>query len=282
MALEGGTAAEVTVMTYNIWYPHHRDEVARVVRELAPDVLVVNETPKAPFIWRWRCRRLVDSWGMRYAAGGRDAGSNLICVSGRVAVVATSVRRLRQPLCKPRRGVVAARLRVAGAELAVVGVHLSLIASSRPGEAAQAVAVATALTGPVVVAGDLNEGPRGRAWQVFRDAGYADAAAQSLPSDQAGDAGEVAGQPGASPSDAAADAAADAGAADAGNAGDPTYPSWRPVERIDALLVRGAEVRGAGVPDLPAGVLAAASDHLPVVAHLALPRRELAGPWRRL
>lgn len=238
---EASAAAEVTVMTYNIWWPHHRDEVARVVRELAPDVLVVNETPKAPLIWRWRCRRLVEGWGMRYVAGGRNAGSNLICVSDRVAVVATSVRRLRQPLCKPRRGVVTARLRVAGAELAVVGVHLSLIASSRPSEAAVAVAGAAALSGLVVMAGDLNEEPHGRAWQVFREAGYADAAAGSE-----------------------------------GAAGEPTYPSWRPVKRIDALLVRGLEVRDAGVPDLPAGVLAAASDHLPVLAHLVLPPADKA------
>jgi len=213
-------------MTYNVYGARYRTPLRQVVKAVAPDVLVVNETPKAPLLWRWQCDRLARSWGMRRAGGGRDAGSNMICVSPRVDVVWTSARRLGQPRFKPRRGIVAVQCAVDGVEFGVVGVHLSLLRWSRPSEAAAALADAQRLQGPLILAGDFNERPNEPSWEIFRNAGLVDHA-----------------DPEAFTSQAAT-----------------------PNKRIDGLLVRGAVVLSHAVPDLPPGELAAASDHLPVVA----------------
>lgn len=220
----------ITVVSYNILGARYRKPLRSAVVALAPDVLVVSETPKVPLIWRWQCNRLARSWGMRRAAGGRDAGSNMICVSDRVEVRASAARRLKQPRFQPRRGIVTVQCAVDGIEFGVVGVHLSLRQESRAGEAVEAVADAVALRGALLVCGDFNEGPHRPAWQVFRDAGLVDF----------GDAAAV------------------------------TSPADAPRNRIDGLLVRGAEVREHAVPDLGDDLLARASDHLPVLARIVL------------
>lgn len=221
----------VTVVTYNVYGARYRSALARAVRAMAPDVLVVNETPKIPLIWRWQCDRLARSWGMRRAAGGRDAGSNMICVSPRVDVAATSARRLRQPRFKPRRGVVTVQGVVDGIEFGVVGVHLSLMEWSRPTESTAALADAARLHGPLILAGDFNERPNGPSWQAFREAGLVDHADPK----------------------------------------DFTSNAVTPVKRIDGLLVRGLTVEEHGIPDIPHDLLAAASDHLPVLAVIQTP-----------
>lgn len=224
-------------MTYNIWWPRNRDGVADVVRRLAPDVLLVQETPKAVVAWRWQCERLGRLWNMRRVVGGRDAGSNMICVSSRVQVRRVSARRLPQPLFQPRRGIAAAQCEVAGLEFGVVSMHLSLLPESRPAEVLQVVAAANRLRGPVVVGGDLNERPGRPAWLLLREAGFADHA----------------------------------------RAGDMTYSSVEPRKRIDGLLLRGFRARAVGVPDLPDSLYAEASDHRPVMATLSLGRSGLDG-----
>lgn len=222
--------ALLTVVSYNIYGARYPQELRAAVLALAPDVLVVSETPKVPLIWRWQCDRLAGSWGMRRAGGGRDAGSNMICVSPRVDVLDTTARRLPQPRFQPRRGVVTAQCAIDGVEFGVVGVHLSLRKPSRPLEAAEAVLDSAWLRGPLLVCGDFNEGPHGPAWQVFRDAGLVDAA-------------------------------------------DPTAvtsPAAAPASRIDAVLVRGVDVREHVVPDPGDGLLPRASDHLPVLARVVI------------
>jgi len=222
--------AVITVVSYNIYGARYRPQLRSAVVALAPDVLVVNETPKLPLLWRWQCNRLARSWGMRRAGGGRDAGSNMICVSRRVEVRSTSARRLPQPRFKPRRGVVTAQCSVGGVEFAVVGVHLSLLRRSRPAEAAEAVTDAGPLRGALLLCGDFNEGPDKPAWKVFRDIGLVDHADRSA----------------------------------------STSTARAPVNRIDGLLVRGAEVLEHVVPDLPDRLLEEASDHLPVLARVVI------------
>lgn len=221
----------VRVLTYNVAGARHRTPLADVVRGVAPDVLVVNETPKLPLVWRWQCARLAAEWGSTRAAGGRDAGSNMICVSDRVQVLSTSARRLGQPLFAPRRGIVTAQCRVDGVEFGVVGVHLSLVAESRAVEAEKAVAAADSLTGPVVICGDLNELPGRPAWRVLHRAGFTDF----------------------------------------GDDTDMTFSSAQRVKRIDAVLVRDATASLYGVPEVGVERLRAASDHCPVQAVIDLP-----------
>jgi endonuclease/exonuclease/phosphatase family metal-dependent hydrolase len=220
----------VTFATYNVYGGRYRKPLAQVVTAMSPDVLVVNETPKLPLVWRWQCDRLARSWGMRRAAGGRDAGSNMICVSSRVDVADSTARRLEQPPLKPRRGIVTAQCVVEGVEFGVVGVHLSLLAESRPTEAAAALADASRLRGPLILCGDFNERPDGPCWQAFREAGFVDHADAEAFTSQA----------------------------------------LTPHKRIDGLLVRGAPVIEHVVPDLGRDLLAVASDHLPVLARIEL------------
>lgn len=220
----------VRVLTYNIAGARRRSALGDVVRAVAPDVLVVNETPKLPLVWRWQCARLAAEWRLVRAAGGRDAGSNMICLSPRVQLLGSSARRLGQPLFAPRRGVVSAQCAVDGMQFGVVGVHLSLFAERRVAEAEQAVLAAHALRGPVILCGDLNEPPGRSAWRALHAAGFVDFGADAK----------------------------------------MTFTSTDPVKRIDAVLVRGAGVSSYGVPDVGTEALGAASDHCPVQAVVEL------------
>lgn len=224
----GFQVAVITVVSYNVYGARHREALHEVLTRLAPDVLVVNEAPKLPFGWRRQCDRLARSAGLRRAAGGKDAGGNMICVSPRVSVESSTARRLAQPPFAPRRGIVTAQCEVDGVQFGVVGIHLSLSGASRPAEAAEAVADMGRLHGPLVLCGDLNERPEMACWKVFRGIGFVDPA-----------------EPGAF-----------------------TWTAADPSQRIDGLLVRGAQALQHVVPDLPSSLLATASDHLPVLARL--------------
>ena len=222
----------VRVATYNILMGgRNGSDLHRVVRATAPDVLLVNESPKTPFLWRRRARSLAEAWGMSYVVGGRPAGSNMITTAWPVGIKARGAETLDQPLFQPRRGIAWAQLRVEGRLLGVVCCHLSLDRQRRLTETERVLDVANRLRGPVVVGGDLNETPDGPVWQGFTRAGYVDH----------------------------------------GSRRHRTYPAHDPVKRIDALLVRGAvDVLSHGVPNLDPAILAAASDHLPLLVTLRL------------
>lgn len=219
-------------MTYNILMGgRNGSDLHRVVRAVAPDVLLVNESPKTPFLWKRRARRLADAWDMRYVVGGRPAGSNMITTAPTLGVKTQGAETIKQPLFQPRRGVAWAQLRVQGQLVGAVSCHLSLDRERRLREVDTVLRIADRLRGPVVVGGDLNEAPDGPVWQRFARAGYVDHGTRT----------------------------------------DRTYPPDGPVKRIDALLVRGgADVVDHGVPEVDPALLASASDHLPVVATLRL------------
>jgi endonuclease/exonuclease/phosphatase family metal-dependent hydrolase len=220
------------VMTYNIQLGGRRGQpLHEVVRAVAPDVLLVNESPKRPLRWRRDCRHLAARWHLRYVAGGRPAGSNMLAVAPVIGVKSTLVEVLPQPFTAPRRGIVAAQLHVRGRLVGVVSCHLSLDRDRRRREVARVIEVASDLRGPVVLAGDLNETPDGPSWAALRRAGFVDH----------------------------------------GGSGWRTFPSDDPDRRIDALLVRGfAEVLHHGDPGVDPDLLAAASDHRPVLAELEI------------
>jgi len=227
------------LLGYNIFRGgRNRRALAEVVRAVDPDLVVVNECPKAPLLWRAGCASLAEEWGMRVVAGGRPAGSNLLLARPGLEVRRSVAFRIPQPSFAPRRGVVAAQLRVEGRLLGVVGCHLSLDRDSHDAEVRAVVGAAAGLRGPVVLAGDLNEAPGGASWTRFARAGFVD--------------------PAASEPDAAQWA---------------TFPADAPRKRIDAVLVRGGlVVRHLGDPGVPADLLARASDHRPVLAEVELGR----------
>ncbi len=169
---------------------------------------------------------------MRFVTGGRPAGSNMIVVAPGVAVKSSGSEVLSQPLFQPRRGIAWAQLRVGGRLVGAVSCHLSLDRERRVKEVDRVIAVARRLRGPVVVAGDLNEPPDGPSWQRLRQAGFVDHGSKKW----------------------------------------RTFPADQPEKRIDALLVRGdVTVVAHGDPGVRDELLAAGSDHRPVLAVLDLP-----------
>lgn len=217
----------VRILSYNILMGGRRGAALdEVVRGVAPDILVVAEAPKLPVLGDRRSRRLCERWNMSRVIGGRAAGSNLILTSSRVAPVVSSSVVLPTPRFAPRRGVVAARFRVDGVELSVVGCHLSLGQAERLHEAAEVIRLADGLGEPCVIAGDLNDVPESATWELFQECGFEDH----------------------------------------GTSAWPTFPSDAPTKRIDAILTKGLRVLSHGDPGVDPELLAAASDHRPVLA----------------
>lgn len=222
----------VRLLTYNVLGGKARVALRSVVQAVAPDVMVANESPQVPLLWRWQCPSLARDWDLQHVAGGRNAGRNMICAQHHIGVAQTHVQRIKQPRFAPIRGVVSAQLQVDSHRFGVVGCHLGLDPESRVTQVQRVLRAAERLEGPVVVAGDLNEPPKGPAWQALRDAGFADH----------------------------------------GDPEDLTFPAEHPTKRIDALLVRGdVKVGRHRIPGIQPELLRLASDHLPVVATLTWP-----------
>ncbi|NMO53104.1 endonuclease [Actinoplanes sp. TBRC 11911] len=156
-------------MSYNVHgLKDDRAALISLIRECAPDVLIVQEAPRR---WRWRhkCAALADDTGLLFAAGGMPALGNLLLVDMRVRVHDTWC--VRYPLTPGRhmRGAVFARASVHGASFTLSGSHLATDPAERPAQAALWKESLAALEGPVIAAGDLNEGPGGGAWRTVGD-----------------------------------------------------------------------------------------------------------------
>ena len=166
------------VLSYNVHgLRDDRSALTGLIRDLEPDVVVVQEAPRR-FRWRHKCAALADDAGMVVAAGGLPALGNLILVTLRVKVHDTWC--LRYPLTPGRhlRGAAFARCSVKDARFTVSGSHLATDPVERPAQAALWKSALVAVDGPMVAAGDLNEGPGGGAWRTVADgfAGPRDAA----------------------------------------------------------------------------------------------------------
>jgi endonuclease/exonuclease/phosphatase family metal-dependent hydrolase len=156
-------------MSYNVHgLSDDRAALTGLIRDLAPDVLVVQEAPRR-FRWRHKCAALADDVGLVFGAGGLPALGNLILLSLRVRVEQTWC--LRYPLTPGRhlRGAAFVRGSVRGAGFTVSGSHLATDPTERPDQAAVWKQALTSAEGPVIAAGDLNEGPGGGAWRTVED-----------------------------------------------------------------------------------------------------------------
>jgi endonuclease/exonuclease/phosphatase family metal-dependent hydrolase len=157
-------------MTWNV--RSLRDDaagVARVLREAAPDVVLVQEAPR---LWRWRsaCARLARTSGLVVVTGGRPAAGNLVLCSMRVRVVSTRDVLLPRVPRLHRRGAATAVLEVDGRRLSVLGTHLDLDAVARVASARQ-----LRKSSYDVIGADVNEEPGGPAWAEL-SAGLVDVA----------------------------------------------------------------------------------------------------------
>jgi endonuclease/exonuclease/phosphatase family metal-dependent hydrolase len=155
-----------------------RAALTGLVRDLAPDVVVVQEAPRR-FRWRTKCAALADDFGMVVAAGGLPSLGNLLLVSLRVRV--HEAWSLRYPLTPGRhlRGAAFARCTVRGARFTISGSHLATDPVERPAQAERWKEELSRIEGPLIAGGDLNEGPGGGAWRTVAD-GFAPNSSSSL------------------------------------------------------------------------------------------------------
>ncbi|MDT0301067.1 endonuclease/exonuclease/phosphatase family protein [Streptomonospora wellingtoniae] len=214
------------------------DAVARVVGACAPDVVCLQEVPDL-LRWQSRRRRLDRSVGMVPAISRRTGGLAVLYRPG-LEVHRVGHRVLRRYPGLRVRTLSMVALQVEGVPLLIACTRLDQHPGARLHHAGEAVdrlaAFAAENPGPFVLAADVACRPEDTAWRLLT-AGLRDAAAEHP------------------------------------WGGSATFPAHAPSHRVDGVFASGdVLVRRAGVPvDLvdPAD-LAAASDHLPVLADIAL------------
>ena len=139
---------------------------ARVIRAIDPDVLCLQEVPRRLFS-TFRVSAFAARCGLYWSGRHRGSGGTTIFTSLRVQVAESRHHSLRVARLQRTRGYAVARVASPGHQpLVVASVHLSLDAAERERHAGQ-VLKGISGGGPVVLAGDLNEGETGRAWQLF-------------------------------------------------------------------------------------------------------------------
>ncbi len=221
------------VVVYNVrGFRDGLDLVAKVAGHFRPDLVLLNETGA-----RRRLRRFAKRMEMRVAADPlsfpRRRVKNAVLVRPPWRVVGHRLHRFAGSRNLYPRGALIAHVGRAGHRLWAVAVHLGLNPVERRHHVEELADLLRGLWGPLVLGGDLNEAPGGRAVRFLADR-YWDA--WLLGGDVAGD----------------------------------TFPSDEPSARIDYLFVsEGVRVERVIVPPTPDA--RAASDHRPVVAELVLP-----------
>ncbi len=227
------------VLSYNV--RSLRDDVhavVRVIRRIAPDVVCVQEAPRF-FRWRFKIADLARRANLSYVAGGRHAGATAILVAPRVDVRDRIERQFTKTRGLHQRGATMVKLQVAGAELTATSIHMSLDGDERVRHLAELRELVETIPAPHrLIAGDVNETPDKPLWrglaEVMQDA-YACAP----------------------------------------SGGELTYSADRPRRRIDGVFVtEGIKVLTCGVPQEPDALrdYVRATDHLPLVAELRIPR----------
>jgi endonuclease/exonuclease/phosphatase family metal-dependent hydrolase len=201
-----------------------------------PDLLLVQEYGP-PYRLRAFGKALGMDWASSFAPFNRLRNAVLFRSPWRL--VQSETRRLSKTKGQYRRGFVLARLETKHDVVNAVSVHLGLSSRERPRHAAELLTTLRELDGPIVVGGDLNEGPDGDAVAALT------AELRSGRSIAGGD--------------------------------HPTFPADGPSAGIDDVLVAGgAAIASFRVGESDA--VRKASDHRPVVADLELlPRPRSVG-----
>jgi endonuclease/exonuclease/phosphatase family metal-dependent hydrolase len=220
-------------MTYNLrGLRHGVDLVAEAIASQAPDIVLVQESGP-----RRRFRRLAEALSLRPASDPfspfRRRIQNAILVRPPLEISSSRLHRFSRGQRWYPRGALVAHVGGPAISLSVASVHLGTRPRDRRRHGRELLALARALGSPLVLGGDLNEGPEGATARLV--------------------AGEL----------------VDAWAT-AGSGIGETITAWDRRARIDYVLVsRDVRPLTCRVPDEPA--VAAASDHLPVLADLTIP-----------
>ena len=211
------------------------DALARVMREIAPEVAIIQEAPR--FLrWRSTCAALARRAGLVQVAGGRTAGANLILSSLAVQVVATRDIPFSTDRNLHHRGAALALLKLGGSEFGVAGTHLDLLEAPRLRHLDELAAIAAEVVparAPLIVGGDINAVPGSATWSRLARFGT--------------------------------DAWTAVGAADGFS-----YPSTGPVRRIDAVFL-DPRIKPLRAEVLDSPDIHIATDHRPLVVELELP-----------
>jgi endonuclease/exonuclease/phosphatase family metal-dependent hydrolase len=135
--------------------------VAKAIRALSPDVVLVQEAPR---LWRWRskCAQLARESGLVVVTGGRPAAGNLVMCAMRVRVASSYDVLLPKRPGLHRRGAATAVLELDGRQLSVLGTHLDVDAAARLDSAQRLRA-----QDYDVIGADLNEEPGNPAWNAL-------------------------------------------------------------------------------------------------------------------
>jgi endonuclease/exonuclease/phosphatase family metal-dependent hydrolase len=222
------------VVVYNVrGFRDGLDDVARVVKHFEPDLVLLNETGS-----RRSLRRFANALGLEAA---RDPWTPLRRRVKTAVLVRPPWRILEHRLHRfadvretwyPR-GALVAHVGHAGRRLWILAIHLGLHPLERLHAAEELADLARGLDGPVLIGGDCNEAPDGRA-MAFLGERFWDT--WLLGGDAAGE----------------------------------TFPATDPTARIDYLFVsEQLKVERVLVPQVMPEARTA-SDHLPVVAELRL------------
>ncbi len=164
----------IRVVVYNV--RGFRDDVAglvRLVEHFRPDVVLLNESGA-----RWRLRRFSRAVAMPAAADPwsplRRRVKDAVLVRPPWRIAEHRLHRFDGSARWYPRGAVLARLETDGATVWAIAIHLGLHPVERRRHAEELRSLTDALDAPVLIGGDLNERPDGRAVDVlvrrFRDA----------------------------------------------------------------------------------------------------------------
>ncbi|QGN57559.1 endonuclease/exonuclease/phosphatase family protein [Nostocoides sp. HKS02] len=166
----GASGGSLRVASYNLKdLALDRAAAARVVRQIDPDVLCLQEVPRRLFS-TWRVSSFAAECGMSWSGRHRGSGGTTIFTSPRVHVAQSQHVRLAVPAMRRTRGYAVTLVGPAGHQpLVVASIHLGLDPAERERHAGQILA-AVASGGPVVLAGDVNEVETGRAWASIASA----------------------------------------------------------------------------------------------------------------
>lgn len=226
--------SRLRVLVYNVHgFRSGVRRVARAVADERPDVALLNEAGDRLQLW-WLARKM----GMKVAAHGlRPFGgvTNAVLLRPPWRAVHAEVIPFSRTGRLHRRGAVVVRARRAGDLVTVASVHLGLSEDERLRHAREATDALAGTPPPVVLGGDLNEGPTGKAATWIADRLWD---AWLRPAGRTEGSGE-------------------------------TFPAREPEARIDYLFVSdGVRVERCWISASPHA--AEASDHLPLLADVVV------------
>jgi endonuclease/exonuclease/phosphatase family metal-dependent hydrolase len=156
-ATSASVSAGVRALCYDVnGLRGDRQAMDAMVRELAPDVVIVQGAPRR-VRWRTRCADMADRFGLVYAGGGEPSLGNVVLVSMRVSV--REVRYVQYPLVPGQlfRGAILARCAVAGTPFVVAGSQFAAVPEERHTQAAILAAVLSDVDDLLVLGVDVNE-----------------------------------------------------------------------------------------------------------------------------